>query len=76
MLSKLNTTRGFDRGERLLQAACQFLALSLEMTEDALRDASTYARRWTWKRCASKHVIRLSLGQLLFLAPPDLKGAA
>jgi len=33
--------REFERDERLLQMACQVLALTLEMTEDTLRDAST-----------------------------------
>jgi len=32
----------FEREDRLLQVACQVSVLALEMTEDALRDASTY----------------------------------
>jgi len=42
---RLKTARGFKRGDRLLLVACQVSALALDMTEDALRDASTYARR-------------------------------
>jgi len=34
----------FERGERLLQVVCQVSALALKITEDALHDASTYAR--------------------------------
>jgi len=41
----LKTARGFERGDRLLQVACQVSVLALEMTENALRDASIYARR-------------------------------
>jgi len=41
VLKRLKTARWFERGNRLLQVAC----LPLEMTEDALRDASTYARQ-------------------------------
>jgi len=42
-------------GKPVLQVACQISVLTLEMTEDALRDASTYERR-----CASKRALRLS----------------
>jgi len=45
VLRRLKTAREFEREDRLLQVACQVLVLALEMTEDALRDASTYARR-------------------------------
>jgi len=45
VLRRLKTPRGFERGDRLLQVAWQVSVLALEMTEDALRDASTYARR-------------------------------
>jgi len=45
VLRRLKTARGFGRGDRLLQVACQVSALALEMTEGALRDASTYAMR-------------------------------
>jgi len=41
VLRRLKTARGFERRDRLLQVACQVSALALEMTEDALRDAST-----------------------------------
>jgi len=34
--------------------------LALEMTEDAHRDASTYARRWASERCVSERALRLS----------------
>jgi len=51
-VKRLKTAQGF---ERELQVACQVSVLALEMTEDALRDASTYARRW-----ASEHALRLS----------------
>jgi len=43
VLRRLKTARGFERGDRLLQVACQVSALILEMTENAFRDASTYA---------------------------------
>jgi len=45
VLRRLKTVREFERGDKLLQVACQVSALALEMTVDALRDASTYARR-------------------------------
>jgi len=45
VLRRLKTIRGFERGDRLLQVACQVSVLSLEITENALRDVSTYARR-------------------------------
>jgi len=63
VLSKLNTARGLERGQRILQLAggLQVSAFSLEMIEYALRDASTYARRWCSKRYASEHALRLSL---------------
>jgi len=55
-LRRLKTALGFERGERLLQVAYQVSALVREMTEDALRDASTYARQ-----CASERDLSLSL---------------
>jgi len=45
VLRRLKTAREFERGDGLLQVACQVSVLALEMTEDALHDASTYARR-------------------------------
>jgi len=36
---------GFERGDKLLQVACQVSVLALGMTEATLRDASSYARR-------------------------------
>jgi len=56
LLRRLKTARGFERGDRLLQVACQVSALALDMIEEALCDASTYARR-----CASERALRLSL---------------
>jgi len=44
-VKEVENSTGFEREERLLQVACQVSVLTLEMTEDALRDASTYARR-------------------------------
>jgi len=45
VLRRLKTAQGFERGDSLLQVACQVSVLALEMTEDDLHDASTYARR-------------------------------
>jgi len=45
VLRRLKKAQGFERGDRLLQVACQVSALAVEMTEDALHDASTYVRR-------------------------------
>ena len=44
-IEKLKTARGSERGDRLEQVACQIADLALEMTEDALREASMYLRR-------------------------------
>ena len=41
-LRSLKTARGSERGDRLVQVACQVADLALEMTEDALREASMY----------------------------------
>jgi len=41
VLRRLKTAWGFDQEDRLLQVAHQVSALALEMTEDALHDAST-----------------------------------
>ena len=43
-LRSLKTARRSERGDRLEQVACQVANLALEMTEDALREASTYLR--------------------------------
>ena len=44
-LRSLKTARGSERDDRLEQVACQLADLALEMTEDALREASMYLRR-------------------------------
>ena len=41
-LRSLKTARGSERGDRLEQVAWQVADLALEMTEDALREASMY----------------------------------
>jgi len=41
VLKKLKTARGFKQGDRLLHVACQISALAVEMSEDALCNAST-----------------------------------
>ena len=43
-LRSLETARGSERGDRLEQVTCQVADLALEMTEDALREASMYLR--------------------------------
>ena len=46
-LRSLKTARGSERGDRLEQVAWEDADLALnEMTEDALREASMYLRRW------------------------------
>ena len=44
-IEKPEDSRGSERGDRLEQVACQVADLALEMTEDALREASMYLRR-------------------------------
>ena len=51
---------GFPRGDRLEQVACQVADLALEMTEDALREASMYLRRCDSDRCATERALRRS----------------
>ena len=51
-LRSLKTARGSEQGDRLEQVACQVADLALEMTEDALREASMYLR---W--CASERAL-------------------
>ena len=53
-LRSLKTARGSERGDRLEQVACQVADLALEMTEDALREASMYLRRCDSDRCATE----------------------
>ena len=59
-LRDLKTARGSERGDRLEQVACQVADLALEMTEDALREASMYLRRCDSDRCATKRALRRS----------------
>ena len=59
-LRSLKTARGSERGDRLEQVACHAADLALEMTEDALREASMYLRRCDSDRCATKRALRRS----------------
>ena len=59
-LRSLKTAQGSERGDRLEQVACQVADLSLEMTEDALREASVYLRRCTSDRCALERALHRS----------------
>ena len=59
-LRSLKTARGSERGDRLEQVACQVADLALEMTEDALREASMYLRRCDLDRCATERALRRS----------------
>ena len=45
-------------GDRLEQVACQVADLALEMTEDALREASMHLRRCDSDRCATERALR------------------
>ena len=53
-LKSLKTARESKRGDSLEQVACQVADLALEMTEDALREASMYLRRCDSDRCATE----------------------
>ena len=44
-LRSLKTAPGSERGDRLEHVACQVADLALEMTDDALREASMYQRQ-------------------------------
>ena len=59
-LRSLKTARGSERGDRLEQVACQVADLALEMTEDALREASMYLSRCDSERCATERALRRS----------------
>ena len=59
-LRSLKTARGSERGDKLEQVACQVADLALEMTEDALREASMYLRRCDSDRCATERALRRS----------------
>ena len=47
-------------GRQVEQVACQVADLALEMTEDALREASMYLRRCDSDRCATERTLRRS----------------
>ena len=47
-------------GDRLEQVAWQVADLALEMTEDALREASMYLRRCDSGRCATERALHRS----------------
>ena len=59
-LRSLKTARGSERGDRLEQVAWQVADLAIEMTEDALREASMYLRRCDSDRCATERALRRS----------------
>ena len=59
-LRSLKTAQGSERGDRLEQVACQVADLALEMTEDALREASMNLRRCDSDRCATERALRRS----------------
>ena len=59
-LRSLKTARGSERGDRLEQVSCQVADLALEMTEDALREASMYLRRCDSDQCATERALRCS----------------
>ena len=59
-LRSLKTARGSERGDRLEQVVCQVADLAIEMTEDALREASMYLRRCDSDRCATERTLRRS----------------
>ena len=59
-LRSLKTARGSERGDRLEQVACQVADLALEMTENALREASMYLRRCNSDRCATERALHRS----------------
>ena len=57
-LRSLKTARGSEREDRLEQVASQVADLALEMTEDALREASMHLRRCDSDRCATERALR------------------
>jgi len=71
-LRRLKTARGFEQEDRLLQVACQVLALAQEMTEDALRDASNICKAMNLGVCP----LPIPHSQLRFLGPPCFRGTA
>ena len=74
-LRSLKTARGSEQGDRLEQVACQVADLALEMTEDALREASMYLRRCDSDRCATERALRRSrTADSASLGPPGFGG--
>ena len=59
-LRSLKTARGSERGDRLEQVAWEDAELALEMTEDALREATMYLRRCDSDWCATERALRRS----------------
>ena len=59
-IEKPETEEDQNGGDRLEQVACQVADLALEMTEDALREASMYLRRCDSDRCATERALRRS----------------
>ena len=74
-LRSLKTARGSERGDRLEQVACQVADLALEMTEDALQEASMYLRRCDSDRCATERgPPSFPNCRFRFLGPPGFGG--
>ena len=74
-LRSLKTARGSERGDRLEQVACQVADLALEMTEDALREASMYLRRCDSDRaCHGAGPPSFPNCRFRFLGPPGFGG--
>ena len=74
-LRSLKTARGSERGDRLEQVACQVADLALEMTEDALREASMYLRRCDSDRvCHEADPPSFPNCRFRFLGPPGFGG--
>ena len=59
-LRSLKTAGRSERGNRLEQVACQVADLALETTENAIREASMYLKRFASNRCASERALRRS----------------
>ena len=74
-LRSLKTARGSERGDRLEQVVFQVADLALEMTEDALREASMYLRRCDSDRCATERAPpSFPNCRFRFLGPPGFGG--
>jgi len=76
VLRRLKTAREFEHGDRLLQVACQVSVLALEMTENALRDASTYEAMNLGAMRLGACPLSIPHSQLRFLGPPCFRGTA